>query len=57
MAILGGMGNIVGAILGSVVLTVLPELFRSLVDFRYLFYGLVLVLLVRFRPQGLLGTE
>ncbi|MBI1282607.1 MAG: ABC transporter permease [Anaerolineaceae bacterium] len=57
MAILGGMGNILGAILGSVVLTILPELFRSLVDYRYLIYGLVLVLLVRFRPQGLLGTE
>ncbi len=57
MAILGGMGNIVGAILGSVVLTILPELFRSLVDYRYLLYGLVLVLMIRFRPQGLLGTE
>ncbi len=57
MAILGGMGNIVGAILGSVVLTILPEIFRGLVDYRYLIYGLVLVLLVRFRPQGLLGTE
>lgn len=57
MAILGGMGNIVGAILGSVVLTVLPELLRGLVDYRYLLYGLVLVLMIRFRPQGLLGSE
>ncbi len=57
MAILGGMGNVVGAILGAVTLTVLPELFRGLVDYRYLLYGLVLVLLIRFRPQGLLGTE
>lgn len=57
MAILGGMGNIVGAIVGAVVLTILPELFRDLVDYRYLLYGLMLVLLIRFRPQGLLGTE
>lgn len=57
MAILGGMGNIVGAIIGAVTLTLLPELFRGLVDYRYLLYGLVLVLLIRFRPQGLLGTE
>lgn len=57
MAILGGMGNIAGAILGSVVLTVLPEVFRGLEDYRYLIYGLALVLLVRFRPQGLLGSE
>ncbi|MEP7286633.1 MAG: ABC transporter permease [Chloroflexota bacterium] len=57
MAILGGMGNILGAIVGSLALTILPEIFRGLVDYRYLFYGLVLVLLVRYRPQGLLGTE
>jgi len=57
MAILGGMGNILGAVLGAVTLTALPEIFRGLVDYRYLIYGLVLVLLIRFRPQGLLGTE
>jgi branched-chain amino acid transport system permease protein len=56
MAILGGMGNILGAILGAVALTVLPEVFRSFADYRYLIYGLVLVLLIRFRPQGMLGT-
>jgi branched-chain amino acid transport system permease protein len=59
MAILGGMGNILGAILGAVVLTILPEIFRNVIDYqyRYLLYGLVLVLMIRFRPQGLLGTE
>jgi branched-chain amino acid transport system permease protein len=57
MAILGGMGNILGAVLGALTLTVLPEVFRGLVDYRYLLYGLALVLLIRFRPQGLLGTE
>jgi branched-chain amino acid transport system permease protein len=57
MAILGGMGNILGAILGAVVLTLLPEFFRDLVDIRYVLYGVVLLLLIRFRPQGLLGTE
>jgi branched-chain amino acid transport system permease protein len=57
MAILGGMGNILGAVIGALVLTAMPELFRGLVDYRYLVYGLMLVLLIRFRPQGLLGTE
>lgn len=57
MAILGGMGNILGAAVGAVALTGLPEVFRGLVDYRYLLYGLALVLLIRFRPQGLLGTE
>jgi len=57
MAILGGMGNIVGAILGALALTILPELLRGSVDYRYFLYGLVLVLLIRFRPQGILGTD
>ena len=57
MAILGGMGNILGAVVGALALTGLPEVFRGLVDYRYLIYGLALVLLIRFRPQGLLGTE
>src|SRR5262249_34495998 len=47
----------VGAIVGALGLTILPEIFRGLVDYRYLLSGLVLVLLIRFRPQGLLGTE
>ncbi len=57
MAILGGMGNITGAVVGSLILTLLPEVFRFSTDLRYLLYGLVLVLFIRFRPQGLLGTD
>lgn len=57
MVILGGMGNLLGAIVGAVALTALPELFRGLADYRYLIYGLTLLLLIRFRPQGLLGTD
>jgi branched-chain amino acid transport system permease protein len=57
MAILGGLGNMLGAILGAVALVALPEVFRGLTDYRYLLYGLALLLLIRFRPQGLLGTE
>ncbi len=57
MAILGGLGNILGAVVGAVALTVLPEVFRPLAAYRYLFYGLVLVLMIRFRPQGVLGAE
>jgi branched-chain amino acid transport system permease protein len=57
MVILGGMGNMLGAVLGSVVLTVLPELFRALAEYRYIFYGLALLIVIRYRPQGLLGTN
>lgn len=56
MVILGGMGNMLGAVVGAVLLTALPEAFRGLVDYRYIVYGLVLLMLIRFRPQGLLGT-
>ncbi len=56
MVILGGLGNVAGAVLGSLLLVGLPELFRAAADYRMLAYGLVLLLLVRWRPQGLLGT-
>jgi branched-chain amino acid transport system permease protein len=56
IAILGGMGNVGGAILGSLALIGLPEIFRVAAEYRILFYGIALLLLVRFRPQGLLGT-
>ncbi len=56
MVILGGMGNVVGAIAGAVILVGLPEIFRVAAEYRILIYGIVLLLLIRFRPQGLFGT-
>lgn len=56
VVILGGLGNVVGAVVGAVALVGLPELFRIAAEYRILIYGIVLLLLVRFRPQGLLGT-
>lgn len=56
MVILGGLGNITGAIVGAVALIGLPELFRATAEWRMLIYGITLLLLIRFRPQGLLGT-
>jgi branched-chain amino acid transport system permease protein len=56
IVILGGMGNVAGAVVGAVALIGLPELFRVTAEYRMLIYGLALLLLVRFRPQGLLGT-
>ncbi len=51
------MGNVVGAIVGSVLLSGLPEVFRVAAEYRVLIYGIVLLLLlVRFRPQGCWGT-
>ena len=56
MVILGGLGNLAGAVIGAVALIAIPEVFRFTAEYRILVYGLVLILLVRFRPQGLFGT-
>lgn len=56
MVILGGLGNVVGAIAGAAALIGLPELFRFAAEYRMLIYGVVLLVLVRFRPQGLFGA-
>ncbi|HIU87593.1 MAG TPA: branched-chain amino acid ABC transporter permease [Candidatus Avilachnospira avistercoris] len=55
IVIFGGMGSIPGMIIGSTLLTGFPEAFRALADYRYVIYGLILILMMRFRPQGLLG--
>lgn len=56
MVILGGLGSIPGTILGAVVLTVVPELIRSLMQYRMLIYGVIMVVMMLVRPQGLLGN-
>jgi branched-chain amino acid transport system permease protein len=57
MLVFGGIGTNRGAIVGAVVLGVLPEVFRPLADYRMLTYGTILVLLMRWAPHGLLGEE
>lgn len=56
IVILGGLGNVTGAIIAAVLVAGLPEMFRALAEYRMLFYGVALLLLIRFRPQGLLGS-
>jgi branched-chain amino acid transport system permease protein len=53
MAILGGVNGLAGPVLGALILTLLPELLRSLRDFRLVVNGLILVVIVLFLPQGL----
>ena len=57
MVVLGGLGNPVGVVVGAVALTVLPELLREFAVYRMLLFGLTLILIMRFRPQGLLGAR
>ncbi|HUX43011.1 MAG TPA: branched-chain amino acid ABC transporter permease [Rectinemataceae bacterium] len=55
MLIFGGIGKIRGAIVGALILGALPEAFRFISNFRLLTYGAILLLMLRFQPQGLLG--
>ncbi|MDZ4743891.1 MAG: branched-chain amino acid ABC transporter permease [Verrucomicrobiota bacterium] len=57
MIVLGGLGSITGAILGAVVLTILPELLRSGSQYRIVIYALMLIILMLLRPQGLFGRH
>ncbi len=55
MVIFGGLGSMPGTILGALVLTVIPELMRSLAEYRMLIYGVIMVLMMLVRPQGIMG--
>lgn len=55
MVVLGGMGSFTGATLAAVVLTFLPELLRGFAAWRMIVYALLLIIMMLFRPQGLLG--
>ena len=52
--VFGGMGNIWGVILGAVVLGYIPEKLRFLSDYRIIFFGLLMVVMMNIRPNGLL---
>lgn len=54
--VLGGIGTITGPIIGAVVVTILGEMLHFLDAFRLVAYGLVLVLVIIFMPQGIVGT-
>ncbi len=54
-AVFGGSERLLGPIVGATVLTVIPEALRFVSDYRYIFYGVVLVAMMIFRPQGLIG--
>lgn len=56
IVVLGGMGSFTGAIVASVVLTLLPELLREFGEFRMLTYSILLIAMMIFRPKGLMGT-
>lgn len=55
MVVLGGVGSIPGVIVGATVLTILPEALRGISTYRYAIYGILLVLMMIVRPQGIIS--
>lgn len=53
IVVLGGLGSIRGVVIAAIVLTLLPELLREFSEFRMLFFGSVMVLMMIWRPRGL----
>lgn len=57
MVVLGGMGSIVGVILAACILILAPEYLRAFADYRMLLFGAIMVVMMLFRPQGLISGE
>lgn len=53
LIIVGGMGSLPGVVVGAVALVGLPELLREFGEFRFLFYGAALIIMMRIKPEGL----
>ena len=55
--VIGGLGSLTGSVLGAILVTVLPEVFRSMANYRMLLYGIAVVLVIMFKPTGLYGYK
>ena len=56
IVVLGGMGSIVGVIIAALVLILTPEYLRAFSEYRMLIFGAVMVLMMIFRPEGLVAN-
>ncbi len=56
IVVLGGMGSIVGVIIGALILILMPEYLRALSEYRMLAFGAVMVMMMVFRPQGMISN-
>ena len=57
MVVLGGMGSISGVVVAALVLTLAPEYLRAFSEYRMLLFGALMVLMMIFRPQGLIPSR
>ena len=55
--VLGGMGTVLGVILGATLLELVPEKLRFVQEYRMLLFGLLMVVMMRFRPEGLIPNQ
>ena len=55
--VLGGMGTVLGVLIGAALLILLPEKLRFVSEFRLLLFGLTLIVMMRFRPEGLIASR
>lgn len=56
MIIIGGLGSIPGSVAGAAILTLIPEVFRGVQEYRTILYGLIMVIMMIVKPEGLLGN-
>ena len=56
MVVLGGMGSMMGSVIAASILTALPLLMQGLNDYRLIIYALMLIIVMIFKPSGLMGT-
>lgn len=57
MVVFGGIGSITGSIVSASFITIINELLRQVSEYRVLIYSVVLIMIMIFRPEGLLGTS
>jgi len=55
--VLGGMGTVTGVLIGSTILKLLPEKLRFFSEYRLLLFGLLMVIMMRFRPEGIIADK
>lgn len=55
--VLGGMGTVMGVMVGATILKLLPEKLRFFSDTRLLMFGLLMIIMMRFRPEGIIADE
>ena len=55
--VIGGAATLRGPVLGALLLVTVPEIFRGLQSYRFVFYGVILIVMMIVRPAGLLGWD